>query len=250
MKLIFYDFNKTNWMSNQIMKEFRSNFEGLTMYNSVAKTVDEIIFELKISKPTHVVYICVQCDEDRCAYKCYFPMVLAILCKSKFIHFTYITQVDDDHKSPTFVDDILYKFYSNCCLNLKMNNIVSSTPDETNLITKLKLNGGEDWEDKTKQIRITVLDSILTIICDMIKKNICGSFDVFNDGSITIEKLIDMFITNPTCKNSEDSVISKIISKSTTTHTKNMLLTTQHMQFNKLYTIPDLYTGLKCVNYQ
>jgi|GEM_PF-163841 len=156
----------------------------------------------------------------------YSPMVLAILCARYNVHLTYfgtgcifsqrcifsrgyrgyqgypgenesIGFTEDD--SPNFFGsaystvkgytDELMHLFDETVLNLRIRMPISSIPHPRNFITKITT------YDKICSIpnSMTVLDELLPIIIDMLKKGVTGTFNMTNPGQITHNEILEMY---------------------------------------------------------
>jgi len=144
------------------------------------------------------------------------PITLAILSQKHNFHFTYlgtgcIFEYDAEHpfgeevngfteKSlPNFFGssysvvkgytDRLMKFYEDSVLNLRIRMPISDEIHQRNFITKIT---------NYKKIcsvpnSMTVLNELLPLLIDMVKKNVTGTVNLTNPGLITHNEILEMY---------------------------------------------------------
>lgn len=145
------------------------------------------------------------------------PMVLAILSKKHNYHFTYLSTgciytYDEDHpyeeevhgfkeyEKPNFFGsgystvkgftDQLMNMYDDCVLSCRIRMPITSEKDNArNFIYKIT------HYEKICSIKnsMTVLDELIPIMCDAIKKNIVGPINFTNPGLISHNEILEMY---------------------------------------------------------
>lgn len=146
------------------------------------------------------------------------PLSLALLCKEKRIHLTYLgtgcifTYKDDkrvftEEDEPNFFGssysivkgftDRLMHILNDSVLNIRIRMPISSDKSPRNFITKLL---------KYKKLcsiqnSMTVLDELLPIMVDMTKRGIKGTINLANPGTIEHKEIMDLYkeIVDPNC---------------------------------------------------
>jgi 3,5-epimerase/4-reductase len=152
----------------------------------------------------------------------YSPISLAILCKEKNIHFTYlgtgcIFEFDDDHpfgqeingftesNKPNFFGssysvvkgytDQLMHLFENSTLNLRIRMPITDEYNERNFITKITS------YKKVCSIpnSMTVLNELIPIMVDLAAKRETGTINLTNPGLISHNDILEMYkeIVNP-----------------------------------------------------
>ena len=151
------------------------------------------------------------------------PMVLAKLCSSKQIHFTYlgtgcIFKYDADHPFgeerdgfydtalPNFFGssysivkgftDQLMSLYSDSVLNLRIRMPITAEQNARNFITKI----ANYPKICSVPNSMTVLPELLPVVIDMMSKHITGTVNLTNKGVISHNEILEMYkeIVDPT----------------------------------------------------
>ena len=137
----------------------------------------------------------------------YSPYVLSQLCTLKNIHYTYLgtgcifNGKDFNEESlPNFFGssysvvkgftDRIMHFFDNSVLNLRIRMPIVGLYHHRNFITKIT------QYDKICSIQnsMTVLEELLPYALDMMKKNITGTYNFTNPGTISHNEILDMYI--------------------------------------------------------
>ncbi len=229
MKLLILGHN--GWICKKFIKylnEIPNNINIIT-YNSKIKdnSFEKIIIK---SKPSHIISFIGRTSgkiEDKIYNNIdyleqpgtfntnvrdnmYVPLLLANICQKYKIHFTNITtgciytQTNFDYAFkeddiPNFIGsnysiakgytDQLLQFYNDIHLNLRIRLPITSRNEPKNLITKLTR------YDKILSIpnSMTVLDDVIPIIYDMLKKNMHGTYNLTNPGLITHNEILNTY---------------------------------------------------------
>ena len=142
------------------------------------------------------------------------PLQLALICKSKNIHYTYlgtgcIFQYDNSHTLteqpfnecdiPNFngssyslvkgyTDRLMHQF-DDTVLNLRIRMPITSTTSSRNFITKIT----NYKKICSIQNSMTVLDDFIPIFLDMIKNNVTGTVNCTNPGTIEHNEILKMY---------------------------------------------------------
>lgn len=236
-KLLIYGSN--GWIGHQFINLLRKNYsetinfvEGIERCNDI----ENIKTEIDNEKPTHIisfigrthgvinekVYGTIDYLEQPGKLKenvrdnLFSPLVLALLCKEKNIHYTYlgtgcIFKYDETHpfgkeldgfteeSLPNFFGssystvkgytDQLMKFFENHVLNLRIRMPITETMNPRNFITKIT-----NYE-KICSIpnSMTVLPELLPFAIDMMLKNKTGTINLTNPGLISHNEILTMF---------------------------------------------------------
>jgi len=148
----------------------------------------------------------------------YSPLNLALLCKERGLHFTYlgtgcIFEYDEEHpfgqevngfteqSNPNFfgsgysivkgfTDQLMNnKTFEDTVLNLRIRMPITDEVNERNFITKITT------YQKICSIpnSMTVLNDMIPIIARLAQKNICGSVNLTNPGLISHNEILEMY---------------------------------------------------------
>lgn len=134
----------------------------------------------------------------------YAPIILALLCQQKNIHFTYIgtgciyngnniyeTDIPNFQESKyslvkSFTDNIVDTIN---CLNLRIRMPITSVPSERNFITKIV-----NYKIIHSQVNsVTILDDFIPIFVKMILNNMTGTFNCVNPNPIDHNTMLKMY---------------------------------------------------------
>lgn len=227
MKILLYDYD--NWIANQFIVYFSANKISYVKSNCSFDDIDNIKNEIIEHNPTHILSLIGKSygnfDEtnynsidyleqksklvENIKYNLYMPIILANICKELHIHLTYFgsgcifKNTDQQHNfteedKPNFFGssysvvkgftDLLMHQYNNV-LNLRTRLLVNSENNFRNLITKLTL-----YEKICSMTNsITVLPELIPVAIDMMKKNISGTFNFTNPGTITHNDILLLY---------------------------------------------------------
>lgn len=232
MKILL--FGGRGWLGSFLISIFEEKKLNYILAESRADNVNDVRNEIEKVCPTHIVsclgrtyggnYTTIDYLEDNLLENIrdnlYAPLVLALECKERKIHFTYIgtgcifeygekyslengpTEKDDANFFGSaystvkgFTDKILRNYFENECLNCRIRMPVSKTPHSRNFITKiLKYTKVANVPNS-----VTVIEELFPLIVDMMEKNITGTFNLVNTGTIQHSQIIDAYtmITDP-----------------------------------------------------
>lgn len=228
MRIIVYGHN--GWIGNMFVNLLHKNKADFVLGKSRIDNEVELKEELSSCNATHVIsftgrthgpgYPNIDYLEqpgklfENVRDNMYGPLVLAILCKTMNMHYTYIGTgcifiFDENHPygevngfkeddDPNFFgssysivkgfSDRLMHNYDNV-LNLRIRMPITSVDEPRNFISKLL---------KYEKIcsvpnSMTVLDDMLPIMYDMMCKNITGTFNMTNPGLISHNEILKMY---------------------------------------------------------
>ena len=286
MNILVYGSN--GWIGNQFINLLQQNNLNFIKGNSRVDNIDNLEQEIDTNKPTHIVSfigrthgkiddkIFTTIDYLEQKGKLYenvrdnlfSPLVLALLCKQRKIHFTYlgtgcIFKFDDNHpfgkevngftedSLPNFFGssystvkgftDRLIHFFEGNVLNLRIRMPITGKKNARNFITKITT------YEKICSIpnSMTVLPELLPKIIDMMNKKITGTVNFTNPGLISHNEILQMYkdIVDPTFtwKNFTIEEQDKILKS----QRSNNLLDTRLL--TKKYKVNDIHTAVKNV---
>ncbi len=234
MNILVYGSN--GWIGDQFINLLQQNNLNFVKGNSRVDNISNLEQEIDINKPTHIVSfigrthgriddkIFTTIDYLEQKGKLYenirdnlfSPLVLALLCKQRKIHFTYlgtgcIFKFDDNHpfgkevngftedSLPNFFGssystvkgftDRLIHFFEGNVLNLRIRMPITGKKNARNFITKITT------YEKICSIpnSMTVLPELLPKIIDMMNKKITGTVNFTNPGLISHNEILQMF---------------------------------------------------------
>tara|TARA_B110000285_G_scaffold225627_1_gene284164 strand:+ start:613 stop:1506 length:894 start_codon:yes stop_codon:yes gene_type:complete len=234
MKLIVY--GSRGWIGGQFLEILKGKQINFKLGESRLDNVDEVSNEIEVYGPTHIVsfigrthgtiddkyYGTIDYLEQKGKLNenvrdnLYSPMVLAILCKDKGIHYTYlgtgcIFKYDEDHpfskeingfneKSlPNFYGssystvkgytDQLMHFFDDSVLNLRIRMPITGEYNKRNFITKITT-----YENICSiPNSMTVLPELLPKVFDMMIKKTVGTLNLTNPGLISHNEILRMY---------------------------------------------------------
>ena len=256
MKILIY--GGDGWIGNQFIKIAEENNIEYKKGISRADNETNLLIEIKEYKPTHVIsfigrthgksngkiYPTIDYLEQKGKLyenirdNLFSPLLLASICQSKNIHFTYlgtgcIFKFDEEHpfgreingfseKSlPNFFGssystvkgftDRLMKLYESNALNLRIRMPITGEKNPRNFITKIT-----NYEFICSiPNSMTVLPELLPLVLDMMNKKITGTINLTNPGLISHNEILEMYrdIVDPnfTWKNFTKEEQSKIL---------------------------------------
>ena len=234
MKVLVYGSN--GWIGNQFIDILNKNNIQYVKGTSRVNCLEDLEQEINIINPTHIasfigrthgtiddkVYTTIDYLEQKGKLienvrdNLYSPLLLANICVSKNIHFTYlgtgcIFSFDEDHpyekeengfnedSLPNFFGssysivkgftDQLMKLYKNNVLNLRIRMPITDCKNDRNFITKIVK------YEKICSIAnsMTVLPELLPCVLDMMIKNITGTINLTNPGLISHNEILQMY---------------------------------------------------------
>jgi len=187
------------------------------------------------------------------------PLVLAILCKERGVHFTYlgtgcIFDYTDNHPDPYNEEDLpnftgssystvkgytdrLMHLFEDTVLNLRIRMPITNQDNPRNFISKIIR------YDKICSIpnSMTVLDTFFPVWLEMIVNNVTGTFNCTNPGVISHNEILEMY---------RDLVDSDFAWKNFTIKEQNQILDSKrsnnHLETSKMkkYNIPNIHTAV------
>lgn len=233
MNILVYGSN--GWIGNQFVKLLLSR--NLTFVKGVARTDNNVALleEIESVNPTHVVsfigrthgkigdkvfttidYL-EQPDKllENVRDNLYSPVLLAHICKSKNIHYTYlgtgcIFKFEDEffgQETNGFTEDSLPNFfgssysvvkgytdrlmhlYDDSVLNLRIRMPITGEKNGRNFITKITT------YPKVCSVpnSMTVLPELLVYVLDMMEKQVLGTVNLTNPGLISHNEILEMY---------------------------------------------------------
>ena len=234
MKILIFGAN--GWIGGQFIKELESKNISYVKGTCRVDDVTHLTTEIEDIQPTHIisfigrthgkigdqVYPTIDYLEnegklvDNIRDNLYSPLQLAILCKEKGIHFTYlgtgcIFEYDSDHpygkevsgfderSEPNFFGssysivkgftDRLMHLYNDTVLNLRIRMPINETNSHRNFITKI-IN-----YEKICSIpnSMTVLPTLLPYVVDMMKNKTVGTMNLTNPGLISHNEILELY---------------------------------------------------------
>jgi 3,5-epimerase/4-reductase len=239
MNILVYGSN--GWIGGQFIKILEKHCLRFSCGKARADNVDDLNKEIETVLPTHVVsfigrthgnigdnnYTTIDYLQDHTKLNdnvrdnLYSPLVLAIICEKKNIHFTYLGtgclfQYDELHPYGNeetgfcesdvpnffgshystvkgFTDRLMHLFENT--LNLRIRMCLTSNHHWRNFVTKLIT------YDKICSIpnSMTVLPELIPIMIDMAIKKVTGTVNLTNPGLISHNEILEMYkeIINP-----------------------------------------------------
>jgi dTDP-glucose 4,6-dehydratase len=237
MKILIYGSN--GWIGTQFVEILKNNnniefIEGKSRVDSE----EDLLKEINKINPSHIVsfigrthgiinnikYTTIDYLEqpgkltENIRDNLYSPLLLAHICKSKNIHYTYlgtgcIFKYDETHPfeseenncgfteqdKPNFFGssysivkgftDRLMNLYKDSVLNLRIRMPITGEENSRNFITKIIT------YKKICSIKnsMTVLPELLPIVLDMMKNKITGTMNLTNPGLISHNEILDMY---------------------------------------------------------
>jgi 3,5-epimerase/4-reductase len=234
MKVLIY--GSKGWIGNKFINIMDDHNIEYVIGNARVSNVDDISLELEVNKPTHVVSFIGRTHGvyngetigtidylekpgklvDNVNDNLFSPMVLALLCKEKDIHYTYfgtgcIFEYDENHpfgqeingftedSYPNFFGssysivkgytDRLMKLFDKNVLNIRIRMPITDEFNSRNFITKIST------YKKVCSVpnSMTVLNELLPILLDMMKNNTIGTVNLTNPGLITHNEILTMY---------------------------------------------------------
>ena len=234
MKVLVYGSN--GWIGNQFIDILNKNNIQYVVGVSRVNSLDDLEKEINYINPTHIasfigrthgiindkVYTTIDYLEQKGKLienvrdNLYSPLLLANICVSKNIHFTYlgtgcIFSFDETHpfekeengfnedSLPNFFGssysiikgftDQLMKLYKNNVLNLRIRMPITSSKNDRNFITKIVK------YEKICSIAnsMTVLPELLPYVLDMMIKKMTGTINLTNPGLISHNEILQMY---------------------------------------------------------
>ena len=246
-------FGSKGWIGNQFLELLKSNKIDVTCAISRADDFISLSDEIDKVNPTHVVsfigrthgvidgkvYPTIDYLEkegkllENVRDNLFSPLVLAKICTSKNIHFTYlgtgcIFKYDDIHhdgfmedSEPNFFGssysivkgftDKLMHMYDDSVLNLRIRMPITGCENSRNFITKIT-NYAKVCSVANS---MSVLPDLLPLVIKMMEQNIRGTINLTNPGVISHNEILDLYreIVNPffTWKNFSQEEQRKIL---------------------------------------
>ena len=227
MKILIYGFK--GWIGKQITKYLVSEKIDFIEGEERADNMDMIKKEIDAYNPTHVLSLIGRTHgkiDDKVIStidylenegklvenirdNLYSPLMLAIICEKKNIHFTYlgtgcIFDYDDEHldgfkeeDSPNFFGSSysIVKGFTDCImkqmnvLNLRIRMPINSDHSSRNFITKITT------YDKICSIpnSMSVLPELIPYVVKMMHKNIIGTINLTNPGVISHNEILELY---------------------------------------------------------
>ena len=236
MKIIIYGSN--GWIGTQFVNILKNNNIEFIEGKSRVDSEEDLLKEINKINPSHIVsfigrthgiidnikYTTIDYLEqpgkltENIRDNLYSPLLLAHICKSKNIHYTYlgtgcIFKYDETHpfeseennsgfteqNKPNFFGssysvvkgftDRLMNLYKDCVLNLRIRMPITREENSRNFITKIIT------YKKICSIKnsMTVLPELLPFVLDMMKNKITGTMNLTNPGLISHNEILDMY---------------------------------------------------------
>lgn len=233
MKVLIY--GSKGWIGSQFLEILKNNnieiYEGKSRVDNVQELEDEINY----IEPTHIISFIGRTHGkvgekefrtidyleekgkilDNVRDNLFSPLVLAIICKEKNIHNTYIGtgcifKFDDTHpfgkEENGFNEDSLPNFFGSSysvvkgftdrllnfydtTLNLRIRMPITSNVNKRNFITKIV-----NYENICSiPNSMTVLPELLPCVLDMMKNKTTGTLNLTNPGLITHNEILEMY---------------------------------------------------------
>jgi len=234
MKILIY--GSKGWIGNKFIKIMNDSNIQFVCGNSRVDDVENVSKELETYMPTHVISFIGRTHGtyngehigtidylekpgklvDNVNDNLFSPMVLALLCKEKNIHYTYfgtgcIFEYDENHpygkeingfteeSFPNFFGssysvvkgytDRLMRLFDKSVLNIRIRMPITDEFNSRNFITKIST------YKKVCSIpnSMTVLNELLPILLDMMQNNRYGTINLTNPGLITHNEILTMY---------------------------------------------------------
>ena len=228
-------FGSKGWIGSQFLEILKNNSIEFYEGKSRVDNVKELEEEINYIKPTHIISFIGRTHGkvgekefktidyleqkgkilENVRDNLFSPLVLAIICKEKNIHNTYIGtgcifKFDDSHpfgkeengfdecSLPNFFGssysvvkgftDRLLNFYDTT-LNLRIRMPITGDVNKRNFITKIV-----NYENICSiPNSMTVLPELLPLVLDMIKNKTIGTLNLTNPGLITHNEILEMY---------------------------------------------------------
>lgn len=233
MKVLVYG---NGWIGKQFVKYFNKNNIIFTVGHSRVDNTNNLIKEIETVKPTHILsligrthgkindkeYTTIDYLEQKGKIyenvrdNLYAPLTIAIICKERNIHFTYLgtgcifesTYNDNislalnkfsEESEPNFFNssysvvkgftDRLMHMYKDNVLNLRIRMPINSDVNGRNFITKITT------YEKICSIpnSMTVLSELIPIAIDMMHNGLVGTINLTNPGLISHNEILEMY---------------------------------------------------------
>lgn len=279
MKILVYGYG---WIGKQFIKYFNKNNITFMAGQSRVDNTNDLIKEIDSIKPTHVLsligrtngkiddkeYTTIDYLEQKGKIyenvrdNLFAPLTVAILCKERNIHFTYLgtgcifesiyddqitTTADtfNEESEPNFFGsaysvvkgftDRLMHMYGDNTLNLRIRMPINGDVHSRNFITKITT------YEKICSIpnSMSVLSELIPLAIDMMKNMQVGTINLTNPGLISHNEILEMYKeivdVNFTWKNFTLEEQAKILAAG---RSNNFLDTTK---------LQSLYPGVKCI---
>ena len=233
MKFLIY--GSKGWIGQQVLKELDKLNINYIEGNMRAINQDKLIDEINEVNPTHIIsligrthgnigathYTTIDYLQDSTKLvenirdNLYSPLVLAILCEKKDIHFTYfgtgcLFEYDDLHplgnESTGFKDVDVPNFFGSNYSTVKgfTDRLMHLFPNTLNLRIRMCLTPVHHWRNFiTKLITyekicsipnsMTVLPDLIPIMIDMAVNKVTGTMNLTNPGLITHNEILEMY---------------------------------------------------------
>ena len=236
MKILIYGSN--GWIGTQFVNILKNNNVEFIEGKSRVDSEEDLLKEINKINPSHVIsfigrthgiidnikYTTIDYLEqpgkltENLRDNLYSPLLLAHICKSKNIHYTYlgtgcIFKYDETHPfeseekncgfteqdKPNFFGssysvvkgftDRLMNLYKDSVLNLRIRMPITGEENSRNFITKIIT------YKKICSIKnsMTVLPELLPFVLDMMKNKITGTMNLTNPGLISHNEILDMY---------------------------------------------------------
>lgn len=243
MKILVY--GSDGWIGRQFVDILKSNNANYVCGEVRVENINKLKKEIEDVTPTHIIsfigrthgkignttYSTIDyLEQDGKIYEnvrdnLFSPIVLALLCKERGIHYTYlgtgcIFKFDDLHpfgeetagflesSLPNFFGssysvvkgftDQLMHFFEDNVLNLRIRMPITGLQNPRNFITKITT------YNKICSVpnSMSVLSELLPKVLDMMKKEVTGTLNLTNPGLISHNEILEMFrdIVDPTFK--------------------------------------------------
>jgi len=231
-KPLFLIYGANGWIGNMYTEYLKTNGINFIKGKQRIDNTENVVIEISVHKPTHVVSLTGRThgkigDEkintiDYLEYpgkitenikdNLYGPINLALICKRKGIHYTYLgtgcifnSKGLDTETPESFKEDSLPNYFGSGysvvkgftdrlmhnldCLNLRIRMPISSKSNDRNFINKITS------YSKICSIpnSMTVLDDFFPIFTDMILKKKIGTYNCTNPGTISHNEILEMY---------------------------------------------------------
>lgn len=233
MKVLIY--GSKGWIGGQFLEILKNNSIEFYEGKSRVDNVKELEEEINYIKPTHIISFIGRTHGkvgekefktidyleqkgkilENVRDNLFSPLVLAIICKEKNIHNTYIGtgcifKFDDSHpygkEENGFDEDSLPNFFGSSysvvkgftdrllnfydtTLNLRIRMPITGDVNKRNFITKIV-----NYENICSiPNSMTVLPELLPLVLDMIKNKTTGTLNLTNPGLITHNEILEMY---------------------------------------------------------